>query len=98
MPRPKPWRSARLIRAKSSAADQLRFAALKHHLPKLILLVDDEPHRQDAGMRFERRKRRIAGEADVIFFRGDEHEVFRLRARDQCLRLRRGVAMMVGKA
>ena len=28
MPRPKPWRSGRLIRAKSSAADQLRLVAL----------------------------------------------------------------------
>ena len=31
----------------------------------------------------KRRKRRIAGEADVIFFGGDEHEVFRCRAREQ---------------
>ena len=40
---------------------------VQHHLAKRILLVDDEPHRQYAGTRRQRRKRRIAGEGTWSF-------------------------------
>src|SRR4029077_2341964 len=110
MPRPKRWRSARDIRVKSSAGEiasafARKFAKssvaldrVQHQPPKLLLLVDDEPHRQHAGMRLDRGKCWIGREADVIFLRGDEQEVLRLGARQQRLRIRRRVAMMIGKA
>ena len=46
----------------------------------------------------QRRKLRLARNPHEIFFGGNEHQAIGLRARDQFLRLRRRVAVVVGKA